>query len=277
MATAGVNFLNSNSFLKSKIHPFITSDDLVNARNNNSKRNNNSTYITKNEDGAYELYAKTYGANKKESVLMAFALSSTMREDELCYLYQMVEQDLKTLPQPDILALKKLYNVEIITTNRALEEKEYEANNSLRSPKFIASLLERLGPKKCALCDCQIPEIIQGAHILPVSKIKKMNNLSFEDKLNYATDDRNGIWLCMNHHKLFDDGIILFQIKSNKTVHVYTNEFITRNSNNLKYIKGVTNSYDVTSYFNDEKLLEYLDKRNSFCMKSDIYTSLANI
>ena len=58
------------------------------------------------------------------------------------------------------------------------------------------------------MCDCGISEIVQGAHIWPVSKIKKMNTLSLDEKLAYATDGENGLWMCQNHHKMFDSDII---------------------------------------------------------------------
>ena len=66
----------------------------------------------------------------------------------------------------------------------------------------------RLGARHCVLCDCQISEIIQGAHIWPVADIKKNNQLSQDEKLAYATDGENGLWMCQNHHKMFDSDII---------------------------------------------------------------------
>ena len=100
-------------------------------------------------------------------------------------------------------------NIEIIKIDDEIERRELEENDSLRSPRFNAHLLDRLGERHCVLCNCGISEIIQGAHIWPVSQIKHMNTLSLDEKLSYATDDENGLWMCQNHHKMFDSNILL--------------------------------------------------------------------
>ena len=55
---------------------------------------------------------------------------------------------------------------------------------------FRKKLLKRIGPKHCVLCDA-LPEVIEAAHIRPV-------------KDNGGDQSGNGIWLCRNHHSLFD-------------------------------------------------------------------------
>ena len=45
-----------------------------------------------------------------------------------------------------------------------------------------------------------IKSVLEAAHIIPWSKA------TYEQK----TDPQNGILLCANHHKMFDDGIISF-------------------------------------------------------------------
>jgi len=96
-----------------------------------------------------------------------------------------------------------------ISSDLTLEQEEYENNDSLRSPAFIYNLLEKLGDKKCALCECEIPQLIQSAHIWPVANIKRTNNINQGQKLQSAIDGDNGIWLCNNHHRLFDINMIL--------------------------------------------------------------------
>ena len=80
----------------------------------------------------------------------------------------------------------------------------------MRSPHYIYNLFNKLGNKRCALCNCHIPELIQGAHIWPVADIRSAYMMSFEEKLCHATSGDNGLWLCKNHHKLFDSKIINF-------------------------------------------------------------------
>ena len=55
--------------------------------------------------------------------------------------------------------------------------------------------------------ECKIDRIIQAAHIYPVASIRKRDDLEFEEKFKLAVDADNGMWLCENHHKLFDSGI----------------------------------------------------------------------
>lgn len=255
MATAGVNFINSKEELSSEVKPFISIDDLVLTRDKNTKfnRSNNSTYLTKNDKSITEIYAKTYGANKKEAVLITIAISKLTTKIKL---YEITEQNLRTLPKPDKEAILNLGNVEIITTDITMEKEEFEKYNSLRSPRFIYNLLERLGPKKCALCSCEIPEIIQGAHILPVADIKKIGGISFEEKLKYATDGENGIWLCENHHKLFDKGIIVFD----KNGQLYVRQDLKQVD--YEYIHSSTPLRNISNLLDSELAISYLDKRN---------------
>lgn len=268
MATAGVNFINGKRELSSEVKPFISIDDLALQRDNNSKSNcsNNSTYVTKNDKSITEIYAKTYGANKKEAVLITIAASKLTNRIKL---YEIIEQNLKALPKPDKEAILNLGNVEIITTDITMEKEEYEKYNSLRSPRFIYNLLERLGPKKCVLCNCEIPEIIQGAHILPVANIKKIDEIPFDVKLKYATAGENGLWLCENHHKLFDEGIIAFdengQLYVKKDLKQVDYEYIYR-STPLRNIYHLLNSELTISYMNKRnKENKFLESEYKIC------------
>lgn len=231
MATAGVEFLNSDDFLKQKIYPFITTDDLIAARHSNrsSNRGNNSTYITKGPSGVPQIYGKTYGASKKEAALLCIVLSHlTPSRVEL---YEICEQDLSELPKPDLEVIRKLRNVEIIPTSLSMERVSFERDDKLRSARFIYNLLAKLGPKKCALCGCEIPELINGAHIWPVADIKRQPALDTTLKLEYALDGDNGLWLCENHHKLFDEGFLLIdrsgKIECRPDLEEKTKEYIT--------------------------------------------------
>lgn len=58
---------------------------------------------------------------------------------------------------------------------------------------FTRRVLERYGPKRCAVCGA-LSEVVQAAHIRPVSD-------------NGSDWGGNGIWLCQNHHALFDAGV----------------------------------------------------------------------
>lgn len=127
--------------------------------------------------------------------------------------------------------------------------------DNLRSPRFIYNLLNKFGgEKKCVLCNCKIDRIIQAAHIYPVASIRKRDDLDFDNKLRLAVDADNGIWLCENHHKLFDSGLIWFEdghlVISNKL-----------NKEDLLYIKQVTAMDRIESKYVNDRMLAFFDSR----------------
>lgn len=213
MNTIGFKFLNANENLRRRIQPFNSVEDIIFHRKSNTRRNrsNNSTFITKSHAGEIEIYGKTYGANKYETSLICYALSSLWHSGQHIKLYEVLEGDLKELPEASLSVIKQMGKIDVIPTDITLEKKIYEdQEKKLRSPRYTYNLFSRLGNKRCALCNCEIPELIQGAHILPVAAIRKMISTPIEKRLEYATDGENGLWLCENHHKMFDEGMLSF-------------------------------------------------------------------
>jgi hypothetical protein len=209
MMTAGIEFLNDREFLSQQIQPFYTITDVIASRNANRGRNrsNNPTYITQSPERVTQIYGKTYGASKYETTLLAVALSRlTSSQIEL---YQICEQSLSVLPKLSQQAIELLGKVKLIPTDLRMERVEFQDRNSLRSPLYTYNLLAKLGSKKCALCSCEISELIEGAHIWPVSEIKKEAAIGIDEKLRMATDGDNGLWLCENHHKMLDLNLII--------------------------------------------------------------------
>ncbi len=211
MKTTGFNFINTPPSLAGQITAFSSIDDIIRARKENGDKNsgNNATYIVKNAPHEYEIYGKTYGANKYDTSLICYAISQLAQPEDHIVLYEYNEQDLKELPEASLEVLRSMGNIEIVNIDDEIERQELEKNNSLRSPRFNAHLLDRLGERHCVLCNCGISEIIQGAHIWPVADIKRIHTLSSDEKLTYATDGENGLWMCQNHHKMFDSNILL--------------------------------------------------------------------
>lgn len=255
MATAGFVFLNATDYLSETILPFTAIDDIISARYKNRGRNqgNNSTYITKGVNGITEIYGKTYGASKKETTLLCIVSSRVAKAVEL---HEICEQDLHELPSPDLDIIRSLKNIFVIPTNLTMERKEFEDNNSLRSPRYIYNLLEKLGPKKCAFCDCEIPELIAGAHIWPVADIKQEQSLGFDEKLKYAIDGDNGIWLCDNHHKILDEHFL----KIDRNGKLKCKAGIAEKA--INFIKDITSVNKIDSSFFIGKSGKYLQKRN---------------
>lgn len=266
MTTAGVEFLNAHNFLKRKIVPFNTVDDIVAARdrNKNYNKGNNPTYITRSSEGIAQIYGKTYGASKKETALLCMAVSHLAPQVEL---YEICEQNLSELPKPDLEIIQSLGNVIVIATNLTMERNQFEMNNSLRSPRFNYNLLEKLGPKKCAFCRCEIPELIEGAHIWPVIDIKRKPNLNIKSKIQYATDGDNGIWLCENHHKMLDENLL--GINENGKLKYKSNI----NEKAIKYIKAATLVTQIAEEIITAKFVKYLKERNKIVVEAK-YTLL---
>lgn len=257
MMTVGFKFLNLEK-LDNKIYPFTSIDDIMYTRKNNSSKNssNNSTYITKSGYRDFDIYGKTYGANKYETTMFCYAISKLSINNENITLYEVLEKDLKELPQSCLDVIKQMGKIKVVATDMTLEKKAFVENDSLRSPRYIYNLLDKLGRKKCAFCDCEIPELIQGAHIWPVSNIKKNDLMSQEEKLACATDGNNGLWLCENHHKMFDENLLMI---NNEGTIVFNSSL---NINDLNFVQRITTKYELSKDLMTDQFIKYLTFRN---------------
>lgn len=258
MKTVGFEFLNLDTALSRAIVPFTSIEDIIHTRRANASKNrsNHSTYITKSGVHQFDIYGKTYGANKYETSMMCYALSLLAQAGQSVTLYEVLEGDLAELPAASLAVLKRMGNVTVVPTNMQLERQLFEKVNSLRSPHYLYNLLARLGPKRCALCGCEIPELVQGAHIWPVAEIKKAAALSLEEKLACATDGNNGLWLCENHHKMFDEGLISIN-RSGKAA--YRKDLEHRH---VAFMDQITPVKQLPDAWMTERFLQYLDIRN---------------
>ena len=148
----------------------------------------------------------------------------------------------------------------IIPSDMTLEKKIFNSNINLRSPRYIFNLLEKLGEKRCALCNCEIPELIQGAHIWPVSNIKKNAQLSLEEKIKHAINKDNGIWLCENHHKMFDEHIISFDNDGKLFINNSLRQM------DCEFINDITPCQQLPASVLTKEFLGYLQLRNSLAL-----------
>lgn len=256
MKTVDTDFLNESEMLSNPIRSFTTVEDIILNKNNIRGRNraNNSSYITKSDDEIIQVFGKLYGANKYETSLLCLALYKVTNNQ--IELFEIEEGNLKKLPKEARDYLLSLDRFSIVNATIALEESEFRENDSLRSPRYIYNLLEKFGDKKCALCECEIPQIIQGAHIWPVADIKRDNGLSQAEKLERAIDGDNGLWLCNNHHKLLDANII--RLFNDSSVRYKT----SLNENQREYLNKVTTVKTLSSDIVNDGFTEYLTLRN---------------
>jgi len=255
MKTIGTVFLNETDFLTQTYQPFNSVADLIRNRDLNRQRNtgNASTYVSVDENSAFQIFGKTYGANKYESILLALAIKNISTNP--IELYEIQEGDLRLLPQPGRSIIINS-GINVITSDLALERQEFEENDSLRSPTYLYNLLEKFGEKKCALCNCAIPQIIQGAHIWTVADIKRRNNFSQEDKIKHAINKENGLWLCNNHHKLFDINFLAI----NEDGRVKYKNIL--NPIHEEYLRRITLNSNIERQFISDNFIHYLSKRN---------------
>lgn len=257
MRTVGFEFLNPDSVLAQKIHPFTSINDIITSRmvNKGKNKSNNSTYITKSSATDYEIYGKTYGANKYETAMISYAISLLAYSNENVVLFEVMDGSLKELPKSCLDVINKMGIINVIPTNRTLERIVYNKFNSLRSPRFTFNLLEKFGYKKCAFCDCEVPELIEGAHIWPVSEIKTDPLSNDDQKLYYATSGDNGLWLCGAHHKLFDEDIISININGD----IYIRENL--DEAHFQYVKNNTTVTQLPEEILTDEFKYYVIKR----------------
>ena len=136
MNTIGFQFLNASPDLLRRITAFHSVEDIIFNRRINAGRNrsNNSTFITRGNAGEIEIYGKTYGANKYETSLICYALAQLWQSGQSMKLYEVLEGDLKELPESSLKVIRHMGVIDIIPTDMTLEKRIYEKENSLRSP-----------------------------------------------------------------------------------------------------------------------------------------------
>lgn len=124
------------------------------------------------------------------------------------------------------------------------EENQYnkaKKNNDMRNQELFRNNLRAKGVvMRCPLCGCEIEEVLEAAHIWGVSDIKLssydrvekvlsmidaadiMDNTNphyndlFYKKYSIANSGDNGVWLCRNHHGLFDSNYYCFDTEYGK-------------------------------------------------------------
>lgn len=262
MKTVGIKFINPDYGLEhTQLVEYSTVKDIINARNNlrGANSGNHSTYIT-DEGDYYHIYGKTFGANQKETTLLCFAISAIT--DKPVKLFQIIDNDSREISEQDKQAIIDYSRRNGNKTIEVLDD-SYQFDNdtsdtvkdNLRSPQFIYNLLHKFGgEKKCVLCDCKIDRIIQAAHIYPVASIRRRNDLQFEDKFRLAVDADNGIWLCENHHKLFDSNLIWFE-EGQLCISQKLND------EDLLFVKHVTTIEQIEPQYINERMLAFFDSR----------------
>lgn len=249
--TLGINILNyksldwtinRNNEVKAQ-DPFKSIKEMKDMRNKMVKGKNKSSYIIENADDTI-LYGKTFGNNGFEIILIAAAAKVITKGN--VYLWQI--KDTNTLKGKKRKAtpitsdnLKLLKNLGIECYDELKEytpNEEALRNGDIRSQvEFMKNLMTKFGSdeKKCYLCNCNIQKMIIASHIHRVCDINK-EQIPFEQKRAKAISGDNGLWLCANHDKLFEYGLIYFD--ENGLMHVSDLNDLTEEQK--EYISSIT-------------------------------------
>jgi len=256
MKTADTNFINEEDRLQSSVVPFNSTEDMLSQKTEIRSRNsgNLSSYMTVSGSDEIQIFGKTYGASKYETTLLALAARRITTAP--ITLFEIQEKDLRKLPRNAREVILSV-GINIITSNLSIEREHFQENNSLRSPRYGYNLLEKLGQKQCAFCNCEIPQIIHGAHIWNVADIKKSKTLTSDEQLDAAIDGENGIWLCQNHHGLLDANFLALTNEGEVLVKKSVSQL------GHAYMKQTTTKTSIERAILSEEFNEYLSLRNS--------------
>jgi len=154
------------------------------------------------------------------------------------------------LTNPIIQTLDKAnIQIELLTNETFMKEKakadnvflNYRKENKLRNQNLFRNNIRKKGiPMECSVCGKDNPILLDAAHIWEVNSIEhapakeindfikiydlndlidkssKYKNDIFFKKYSLINSGENGIWLCKNHHKLFDENYYCFDSKDGK-------------------------------------------------------------
>ncbi len=119
----------------------------------------------------------------------------------------------------------------------------YKRKNELRNQNLFRNNIRKKGiPTECILCGEDNTSILDAAHLWEVNKIKdasvkeindfiednpslnlinqksKYKNEIFFKKYSLVNSGENGVWLCKNHHGLFDNNYFCFDSDTGKVI-----------------------------------------------------------
>ena len=214
--TMGINILNLDELQLADISPFNSYEDLKSYRDRTSDRNshNRQTFFV-DESNEYadqiSIYGKTFGANAMESFIFAITLAKIASKKVV--FYQVLDNGSSALSDAQREVLKNEgvefgENINLLPSGRATPSSTRDTSRN--TPVFHYNLLEKYGEKRCYVCGCDMEHMIIGSHIERISDINHNVNYNDAEKSRRATDGDNGLWLCANHDKMFEYGIIYF-------------------------------------------------------------------
>lgn len=129
----------------------------------------------------------------------------------------------------------------------------YKQNNELRNQNLFRNNIRKRGvPTECVLCGEDNAAILDAAHIWEVNKIKdasvndinnflsandlyelidknsQYKNELFFKKYSLVNSGDNGVWMCKNHHGLFDNNYFCFDSKDGRVIFHFNDEAVAQ-------------------------------------------------
>ena len=197
----------------------------------------------------------------------------------------------KDLPKP-VKRLLKIVGIDVHyetseeilqeINNKASQFERAKAANELRNQSLFRNNLREKGiPTKCAICGSEIEDLLEAAHLWGVAQIRQEDgrtinkllsttalkdlidpedphrNDMFYKKYTLVNSGDNGIWLCKNHHGLFDNNYFCFDSKYGKIIFKFATE------QQIKEILGIDDLEEATLHEDilNDRTAVFLEKR----------------
>ncbi len=299
--TVGIKILNEFDFeteIRKNISiPFKSIEEWKKARKDlsSANRSNKPSYIIENGD-SYIFYGKTFGANGRESIFILYVLANlALKENKRIFLYEVEDngslylESSSSSREPRFKKILKDLNVVYYADSIKYVENEEdedisdENKDSRCQAEFMKNLLYKYNckrddkgnvifgkngkpviaddTKRCYLCHCDIQNLIIASHIHRICDINKLE-IPFEEKRAMAVDADNGLWLCANHDKLFEYGLIYFE--NNKMI-------ISNRLNDMQkdFVQNIT--FNTSNEEIKENLPMITEKTKSCSLDKDFY------
>lgn len=264
LRTAGLVILNDNQIINNA-KPFTSISDLKLAKQVISETNkgNNPTYIYQDVDGII-IFAKYDGANNGDAIIICSAIGELVCKDNRqsdekisakVIPYSEKADNKDKAPNSELNKyLLDFYEIPIEDTLRTYEKGDRYAGSSRNQNLFRFNLSKKYAHTSCFLCRCEISKLLVASHIHRVADIDKSPE-SFEEKIKHATSGENGIWLCSNHDKLFEHGLITFKLNGEVALHKLEDK-------DLPFFGEITTKYGIPDEYITKDMQYYLTKHH---------------
>ena len=238
------------------LHKYKNVNEFLYEKNNTKSKNtnNNGTYIFI-RNNRLEIYAKLDGANSMRTYLEIL----TIQKLNNIYKIFIIPIECSNNINKKILKLLENNNEINIYKDVAVNDNIWDINDEndeimiRNQQKFTKNIVEKylnseIIVSACFACNYNITENLISAHIDRITDIKnkyKEKYISKEEAIQLAISGDNGFFLCPNHDKEFEKGMLIFDLddkcfKANKNSKYY-NEIIKTIDPNKKFNKNHIN------------------------------------